>query len=172
MKRDKPKEETLQQRGLFSIFPETLAKSLKLCKRQFRYISSKTIYTYRITMQNLPDHSQISANARTRQETRLARWFWSFLLAFLPKNERCILPVQSTWLPDYPSTDYKIIQGFTAKISRYWLHNLPENNRWQTTQLFVISLHLLARWQTTQALSPCLKLFGIPCSLPRQQKTG
>ena len=69
-----------------------------------------------------------------RKWDQSARWFWSFLLAFLPKNERCILPVQSTWLQDYPDVDCKIIQGSTTKISRYWLHNLPENNRWQSAQ--------------------------------------
>ena len=54
--------------------------------------------------------------------------FWGFFLAFLPKNERCILPVQSTWLPDYPSTDYKIIQMLTARLSRVSLQRYPDTD--------------------------------------------
>ena len=43
-------------------------------------------------------------------------------------EEPVIFPVHDTRLPDYPSTDYKIIQMLTAKLSRVSLQRYPDTN--------------------------------------------
>ena len=43
-------------------------------------------------------------------------------------EEPVIFPVHDTRLPDYPSTDYKIIQILTARLSRISLQRYPNTN--------------------------------------------
>ena len=43
-------------------------------------------------------------------------------------EESVIFPVHHTRLPDYPSTDYKIIQMLTARLSRVSLQRYPDTD--------------------------------------------
>lgn len=43
-------------------------------------------------------------------------------------EEPVIFPVHHTRLPDYPSTDYKIIQMLTARLSRVPLQRYPDTD--------------------------------------------
>ena len=43
-------------------------------------------------------------------------------------EESIIFPVHHTRLPDYPSTDYKIIQMLTARLSRVSLQRYPDTD--------------------------------------------
>ena len=43
-------------------------------------------------------------------------------------EESVIFPVHHTRLPDYPSTDYKIIQMLTARLSRVPLQRYPDTD--------------------------------------------